>query len=87
MIDRWGIHRHGAAHGEGGILPGEPGARYAAFPTLVMLMAAPVLVALVATASAFRRSATERYELAGLTGLAAGLLLAWFIPLHDETAP
>jgi hypothetical protein len=31
------------APAEGGVLPGEPGARYAAFPTLVMLVAAPVL--------------------------------------------
>jgi hypothetical protein len=31
------------APAEGAVLPGEPGATYAAFPTLVMLLAAPVL--------------------------------------------
>ncbi len=31
------------APAEGAVLPGEPGARYTALPTLVMLVAAPVL--------------------------------------------
>lgn len=31
------------APAEGGVLPGDPGARYTAFPTIVMLVAAPVL--------------------------------------------